>query len=530
MRHRTIRPERKGALARAARPPWRPRATPGAGFDAAPRAAVHAASPAIGTAATQSGASLARCIGAGSRAALFAHVPDTDLGAGVGRLATLVAIAIALHFGWYYLFTAGPGTIEWRALPGLLFELPVLLLAGWLVARAAGEPRHVLVVPVLAYAMTPFFYALQSALGYALAAGWLGSTPAAQEAAVLAFAAFPLWWWAAIVAGSARLAGLRLVQVPAPAAVTALLAGVALLAPPQPLWQPAPREPHGASIVDEQALHAQFGALERALAGLEPQRPGVEDLYYLGVAAYAEESVFLREAAVIERLMNERFDTRGRSLTLVNHVATMYDRPIATATNLARALDYLGRVMDPDEDVLVLYFTSHGERNHDLAVSFEPLRLQPVTPRMLAAMLDAAGIRYRVLAISACYSGGYIEPLADSRTLVMTAADATRTSFGCGPDSDFTYWGRAVFDEQLRLTFSFAEAFRRALPLLRERERAAGHEFSNPQIAVGEDIAAKLARIEARLARQWRKLQTAARWPARSSTSSHGSTTRSTSY
>ncbi|MBC7779697.1 MAG: hypothetical protein H7125_06260, partial [Proteobacteria bacterium] len=270
---------------------------------------------------------------------------------------------------------------------------------------------------------------------------------------------------------------------------------------PTPLNNPAP-------MLDRPVATATPPA--RAHATLQPQRRGIIDVYFVGVAAYAEEEVFRLETEVIETMMNERFDTQGRSLTLINNPATMLERPVATATNLARALAHIGGLIDPAEDVLVLYFTSHGARTHELSMSFIPLRLEPVTPQSLADMLDAAGIRWRVLAISACYSGGYIPALANAQTLVMTAAEATRTSFGCGAASDFTYWGKAVFDEQLRRTFSFAEAFDRALPVLRERETAAGHPFSNPQISVGSQIAERLNRLEQRLQRRAERAPTGA--------------------
>ena len=119
----------------------------------------------------------------------------------------------------------------------------------------------------------------------------------------------------------------------------------------------------------------------------------------------------------------------------------------------------------------------------------------------LAVFLLVGRIRWRVIIVSACYAGGFIEPLRGPTTLVMTAADATHTSFGCGAASDFTYFAKALFDEQLRTTRSFERAFAAALPVIREREREQGQEFSNPQIALGEQMRAKLAEIERRLAR-----------------------------
>jgi hypothetical protein len=94
-----------------------------------------------------------------------------------------------------------------------------------------------------------------------------------------------------------------------------------------------------------------------------------------------------------------------------------------------------------------------------------------------------------------------IEPLANDDTLVMTAADATHTSYGCGRKSPLTFFGRAVFDEGLRRTHSFEDAFAAALPVIRQREIEGRKPdgFSNPQIRVGARIRPVLAAVAKRL-------------------------------
>jgi hypothetical protein len=178
--------------------------------------------------------------------------------------------------------------------------------------------------------------------------------------------------------------------------------------------------------------------------------------------------------------------------------------PWATHKNLAEAVRAIASKMNAQEDVLVIYLTSHGGSDFKLASSHWPLEVQDLTPDMLRAMLDTAGIRNRVIAISACYSGGWIEPLAADDTLVMSAADATHTSYGCGRKSELTYFGRAVFDEQLRSTRSFEKAFKAAVPIIQQREiegkKADG--FSNPQISVGKNIDPLLAKLEAELSQR----------------------------
>jgi hypothetical protein len=253
--------------------------------------------------------------------------------------------------------------------------------------------------------------------------------------------------------------------------------------------------------LSQQTFEAQQALWEKTMAAIAHQRPGVTDVYALVFAPYAAEDVFLRESTLVSRVLAERFDAEGRVVHLVNHVSTTLTHPWATALNLERAIDAIAQRMDRDKDVLVVYMTSHGASDFKLAASHWPLQVPPVTPGELREALDKAGVRNRVIAISACYSGGWVDPLAGDTTLVMTAADATHTSYGCGSRSELTFFGRAMFDEQLRKTHSFEQAFARAVPLIKQREIDAGKEdgFSNPQIRVGAGISPVLRALEKRL-------------------------------
>lgn len=253
--------------------------------------------------------------------------------------------------------------------------------------------------------------------------------------------------------------------------------------------------------LSQEVFEAQQALWERQVQALVPQRDGVVDVYGLVFAPFAGENVFRRESTMVRELLEERFGARGRVLQLLNHADTAATHVWATPRNLERAVAALGARMDRAHDVLVVYLTSHGGQDHRLAADHWPLEVEPVTPELLRRLLDQAGIRHRVVAVSACYSGGWIEPLATEATLVMTAADATHTSYGCGRLSELTFFGRAVFDEQLRQTHSFTQAFARAVPLIRQREIDAGKDdgFSNPQIRVGPAIAPVLDAMAARL-------------------------------
>jgi hypothetical protein len=253
--------------------------------------------------------------------------------------------------------------------------------------------------------------------------------------------------------------------------------------------------------LSQQTFEEQQALWEKTMAAIARERPGVTDVYGVVFAPYASEDVFLRESTMVSRVLAERFDAEGRVVQLVNHASTTQTHLWATGLNLERAIDAIAQRMDRNNDLLVVYMTSHGASDFKLAASHWPLEVPSVTPDELREALERSGIRHRVIAISACYSGGWADALAGDNTLVMTAADATHTSYGCGRRSELTFFGRALFDEQLRKTHSFEQAFARAVPLIKQREIDAGKEdgFSNPQIRVGAGIAPVLRALEKRL-------------------------------
>jgi hypothetical protein len=292
-----------------------------------------------------------------------------------------------------------------------------------------------------------------------------------------------------------------------PAAIVAIVVLLpAYFLPTDPLWEAAfdadeaadQAGPHQPPF-SESALYAQPDLLRTAIQQLKPERAGVEDLYFVGFAPYASQDVFMKETLSIRKLLEKRFDVRGRAISLISHPSLADKFPIATLTSLRQALRAVGERINPDEDVVLLHLTSHGSETHELSVEFYPLDLQGIRPADLRSALDGAGIKWRIVVISACYSGGFIDALKDAHTMVVTASDAKHTSFGCGDAFDFTYFSKAYYDEALRKTYSFENAFAKAKESIRQRELKEGLEPSNPQMFLGEAMQAKLSRLEKRL-------------------------------
>jgi hypothetical protein len=241
------------------------------------------------------------------------------------------------------------------------------------------------------------------------------------------------------------------------------------------------RQANGAAQPDplELGLLQQGQLLQQALDALPASTPAVE-LYSLTLAGDGKQSVFLREADYVSKLLRERFGARG-NVTLSNHRDHLADRPLATRESLTRAVQTLAERSGP-EDLVFLYLTSHGSHDHELSIDQPRLQLADLPADELAALLQPLRDRYKVVVISACYSGGFIPPLKDDKTLVMTAARADRVSFGCSEENDFTYFGRALFAEALNETDDLARAFELAKTRVAEREQADDFEPSEPQL------------------------------------------------
>ncbi|MBI3546135.1 MAG: hypothetical protein HY081_06020 [Gammaproteobacteria bacterium] len=440
----------------------------------------------------------------GAKIIFFKRVEAKSWAVSAEQLIVMALLAIGLGVILNRTFYSGTVVFNWNEIRGLWFDLPIFLLVGWLSARLAVTRVNPLLLPVVLFSamlITDLVLTAAIHVGTRLLPPdkiswlWIG----------VYYGAFV--WLIAIAAvfilRAAQLSTRRVLLTMTP---LLFMGALGFLLPPQPIWYQSSDKyadlntPKADSPVAEEMLYLQPRLAEQTIKALLPNKKGSAHLYFVGFAPYSYEDVFLKESEVIRSLMDERFGTHGRSLLLVNNNKTLRRYPLATVTNLRESLQHIGAVIDTQNDVVVVYLTSHGSKKHRLSNDYWPLQLEELDPTLLKQLLDEAKIKWRVVIVSACYAGGFIEPLRGPTTLVMTASDATHTSFGCGAESDFTYFAKALFDEQLRQTYSFETAFQRAVPIIRAREKEKREEFSNPQIAMGEAIRARLEQIERRLA------------------------------
>lgn len=262
----------------------------------------------------------------------------------------------------------------------------------------------------------------------------------------------------------------------------------------QPIWKVEPVQP----TLSEDALYAQGNLLSKALEQVQFGDFSQTHWYFLGLAGDSYDSVFSSEVQRIKSQFDTRFGTFGRSVELVNDPNTRTTLPIASRTSIQMALNRIGQQMNKESDVLFLYMTSHGEPNH-FELENAPIDLKQVDPKWLREALDKAGIRWRVIVVSACYSGSFVPALQSDNTLVITASAADRSSFGCNNESDYTYFGRAFFDQAMREKSSIKDAFTDAKATVSKWETAQGFEPSEPQWSIGKNMELMLPQLEKHL-------------------------------
>lgn len=445
----------------------------------------------------------------GLRYSLFRAPGSVAAPASWSQLVILVGLGVVLHSLLDLAKVAGAASFSSYALPYALFHVPVMLLAAWAAALLAGRSERTLVLLVAFVALSIPIEMLWLTLNM-LFGERLAGLPVSLK-----------WFWFyapfAWIAMAAAVAAIRSEGVDrrrwAPIIFVVSLILVWPLAQNQygtALWHEAydedaeaERQKKQLGVASEDALYLQPKLLAQELAAIQPGKKGVIDLFVVGAAGDASQDVFMKEAHTVRDLFVERFGAQGHTATLINNAQTLASSPIASATALEQTLRRVGEVMDRDEDMLFLFLTSHGSPQHRFYLNFRPLRFNTLDPQRLRQMLDASGIKRRVIVVSACYSGGYIDALKDDHTLIVTSAAADRTSFGCSNEAEFTYFGKAYFDEALRQTYSFVEAFDIARQHVAAREKADGYESSDPRMAIGKEMPAILDEfVRQRTARQ----------------------------
>jgi hypothetical protein len=426
----------------------------------------------------------------------------------LGCLAATAAVRIALE-----LVAAGSAhSFNPYGLNAVVAWLAIELAVAALFVRPAGRVTALSALFMLSVAAECVAAAVKLGVASLALALWQSEVSLSTPVATAIFAVATAWWVGAMTCVVQSLEPRpRLIAIARIAALWLALFVANALVPHAPVFMPPDFDMREANwwevayayLRDKEEAErafptdlanvakAQPDLLRAEVDRLAPPHKGTTDVYALGVAGWADQDVFVKELDGGLASIASVLPIKDRTLRLVNSRATLETIPIASPQNFAAAVRAIGGIMDKDNDVLVVLLTSHGN-NGGFALQ-TPGTMMELTPQQLAAMLNGAGIKNRVVIVSACYAGIFLPPLKDDNTIVMTAADAESTSFGCAPQRDWTYFGDAFFHQSLHPGTDFANAFEHARILIHGWELMDHLKPSNPQGYFGPAVVERLA-------------------------------------
>lgn len=231
----------------------------------------------------------------------------------------------------------------------------------------------------------------------------------------------------------------------------------------------------------EDALVDQHDRIVAAVAALPPHAAAAETTV-LAIGGQGYQAIFDREARRAAAVLSARGG--GPALVLSNTPAQVESGLLASRRTVALAIAALGRRARPN-DTLVVYLASHGGEDASIAMDAPYIEFAPLSAADLATALDGAGFKRRIIIISACFAGSWIDKLASPTTIVIAAAAKDRTSFGCDDSREFTFFGEAMLGELARPGQSLELAFDHARQHITAGEKAQRVTPSLPEARVG---------------------------------------------
>ncbi len=134
----------------------------------------------------------------------------------------------------------------------------------------------------------------------------------------------------------------------------------------------------------------------------------------------------------------------------------------------------------------LVYMTSHGSPE---GFFFRPGLCLMGSVALDEALTEGCGGAPTVVVISACHSGALLtDAMRRPNRIILAAAAADRTSFGCGADNDYTYYD-ACFLQQLDTAHTWQQIGVATRACVENLERQLKTPTaSNPQMFVGADV------------------------------------------
>lgn len=228
-------------------------------------------------------------------------------------------------------------------------------------------------------------------------------------------------------------------------------------------------------------LKVQLSSAEKTLVAQSPPR-----LIFAGFAMHSQSKAFRNDVLSAEKVALA-IDPSAVIFKLDNPASGQdADWPYATNENIAQVLKKIGGLARPQDKVMVLLAT-HGNVNA-LGVNFANQNY----PHLDSAFLNRAMAELRgkpvMVVMSACHSGSFLPLLAGPSRVVIAAAAADRSSFGCQFHSTNTYFIDALFNQTAPHEQSMVKLMDKAKTDVDLREKKLKLPPSMPAMSVGAAV------------------------------------------
>jgi hypothetical protein len=208
-------------------------------------------------------------------------------------------------------------------------------------------------------------------------------------------------------------------------------------------------------------------------------------MFYIGLALYSEP---WSENDVVE--LSDRLRTASRyhvvPMIASNVVSAQGPYPIANDANIAAMVNSAAAQAGPG-DIVFVYLSTHGSHKV-LARKMGNNAPTALSSRELARKLAPLAGHQSVIIISACYSGSLISDLRSPERIIITAARADRSSFGCAAGNRHTFFGAAELDAFDQPGRSLHQVFTATREGVSRMESARQFQPSEPQVSVGAEV------------------------------------------
>ncbi len=210
-------------------------------------------------------------------------------------------------------------------------------------------------------------------------------------------------------------------------------------------------------------------------------------LYYIGLALWPEQ---WSQNDVVDLAQTLRATSNFEVVPLIasDFIADgPRTYPAADDATIASLVRTAAERAGPD-DLVFVHISTHGGPGV-LARKIEGGPQDILRAPGLARLLAPLAAHHTVIVLSACYSASLIASLRSPDRIIMTAARADRSSFGCQPSSRHTFFGDAElrgFDQRGRSLHQAFIVIKDEVALM-EQARHYGPP-SQPQVSVGADV------------------------------------------